>query len=51
MISTLAHKEAQVKTGILNIVIPGARIFRIVTKKLIPVNVVPIPESCNAHIQ
>lgn len=28
-----------------------ARIFRIVTKKLIPVNVVPIPESCNAHIQ
>ena len=45
IIRTLAHRDAQVNTGILNIVIPGARIFRMVTKKLIPVRVVPTPES------
>ena len=51
IISTLVHNDAQVNTGILNIVIPGARIFSMVTKKLIPVSVVPIPDSWSVHIQ
>lgn len=51
IIRMLAHRDARVNTGILNIVIPGARILMMVTKKLIPVKVVPIPDNCTAHIQ
>ena len=51
IIRMLAHRDAQENTGILNMVMPGARILIMVTKKLIPVRVVPIPESCSAQIQ
>ncbi len=49
-ISTLAQSEAHTNTGMRVMVMPGARIFRIVAMKLTPVSVVPIPETCNAQM-
>ncbi len=51
IIRTLAHSDVQVKIGMRNRVMPLVRIFRMVTKKLMPVSVVPIPDICSAHIQ
>jgi hypothetical protein len=38
-ISTLVHRTVQVNTGMRISVMPGARIFRMVTRKLTPVSV------------
>ena len=43
IINTLEVSDAQVKMGIFIRFIPGARIFMMVTKKLMPARVVPIP--------
>ena len=51
MMSTLVQNAVQVKTGIRIIVMPGARILSMVTKKLTPVSRVPIPEICRLQIQ
>ena len=41
----------QVNSGIRKSVIPGARSLKIVTTKLIPVSVVPMPASVSDQIQ
>ncbi len=49
MISTFEHSAVQVNTGIFMSVMPGARIFTIVTKKLIAVMSVPIPTTAGSR--
>ena len=49
MISTLVQSAVHVNTGIFIQVMPGARIFTMVTKKLIPVSKVPMPDNCRLH--
>ena len=49
--STLVKKVVQTNIGIRMGFMPGARIFRMVTRKLIPVMVEPIPAIWKAHIQ
>jgi hypothetical protein len=44
-------KDAQTKIGILQMVIPGQRIFKIVTKKLIPARRDPAPDIWTLHAQ
>ena len=50
IIKMLAQITVQQNTGNLNKVMPGARIFRMVTKKLIPDSKLPTPEICTAQI-
>ena len=45
----LAASAVQQKTGMRMRLIPGARVFRIVTTKFIPVSNVPTPEICSAQ--
>jgi hypothetical protein len=49
-ISTLAQVQVQVKIGICISFMPGARILMMVTRKLIAVSVVPIPDICSAQV-
>ena len=49
--STLVNTAVQVKSGIRMSVMPGARIFKIVTRKLMPVSSVPRPAIWMDHIQ
>ena len=46
----LAKVQVQVKIGICISFMPGARILNTVTRKLIPVSNVPIPDICNAQM-
>src|SRR5690348_9169495 len=52
MLSTAVESCAQTKSGIRVKVIPGARIFNIVTRKLMPVSVelMPISQIATHHI-
>ena len=47
----IVAKEDHTKIGIFISVIPGQRIFSIVTKKLIPDIVLPTPAICTIQIQ
>ena len=49
-IRTLVTSEVQVKIGIFIRVMPGARMRRMVTMKLMPLSVVPNPEICSAQM-
>ena len=49
--STVVNKAVQTKIGIRMSVIPGARIFRMVTRKLMLVISEPMPAIWKAHIQ
>ena len=51
MTRIIVTKTDQIKMGILIRVIPGQRIFKIVTKKLIPESKVPTPEICTLQSQ
>ena len=46
-IKTFVHSAVQVNTGIFIKVMPGARIFTIVTIRLMPDNSVPTPAICS----
>jgi hypothetical protein len=46
-IKMLVISDIQTKTGIFITSMPGARMRRMVTMKLIPASVVPMPESCS----
>ncbi|MNE98522.1 hypothetical protein D3C80_1970400 [compost metagenome] len=46
-IRMLVISAVQVKTGIFIRFMPGARMRRIVTMKLMPVRVVPSPDICS----
>ena len=50
MIRMLVQSAVQVNTGMRISVMPGARILRMVTKKLTPVSSVPMPEICSAQM-
>ena len=50
-IKIIAQRTLQTKIGIFIKVIPGQRIFKMVTKKLIPESVVPTPAICKIQIQ
>ena len=47
--SRLEASAVQQKTGMRMYPMPGARVFRIVVTKLIPVSNVPMPEICSAQ--
>ena len=47
----LEHSAVQVKSGRYIMRMPGARLRRMVTTKLMPVSVVPAPLSITAQIQ
>ncbi len=51
VIRMLVQRAVQVNSGIRIKVIPGARLFRMVTTKLMPVSVVPMPLISTAHSQ
>ena len=51
MTSITEHKQLQTKIGIFISVMPGQRIFKIVTKKLMPDMVLPMPAICTIQIQ
>ncbi|CFO04545.1 Uncharacterised protein [Bordetella pertussis] len=48
-IRMLVTSAVQVNTGIFISAMPGARIFMMVTMKLMPLSVVPSPDSCKAQ--
>jgi hypothetical protein len=47
--SRFEASAVQQKTGMRMYPMPGARVFRIVVTKFIPVSSVPMPEICSAH--
>lgn len=47
----ILHRDVQTNIGIFISVIPGARIFKTVTRKLMPESKLPRPEICKLHIQ
>ncbi|MCY1203293.1 hypothetical protein D9M72_147950 [compost metagenome] len=49
-ISTLVTSEVQVKIGIFIRLMPGARMRRMVTMKLMPESVVPSPDIWSAQM-
>ena len=49
MISTLAHRALQVKSGIFMRPMPGQRIFTRVTMRFMADSVVPPPAISSAH--
>ena len=51
IISTLVTSTVQVNSGRRSSVMPGARHLMMVTRKLMPVMVEPIPEISTAHSQ
>ena len=46
----LAQSEVQVKIGMRIMVMPGQRIFTMVTTRLMPDRVVPTPATCSPHM-
>ena len=48
---TLVTRTVQTRIGIRNIVMPGARILKIVTRKLIPPRIELVPIRTSAMIQ
>lgn len=50
MMSTFEQKAVHVNTGSFIHVMPGARIFTMVTKKFTPVSSVPTPDNCSAQM-
>ena len=51
VIRTLEHKAVQVNSGMRMNVMPGARCLKMVTMKLMPVSVEPMPLIRIAHSQ
>ena len=51
IIKTEVMNTVQVRSGMRNIVMPGARHLMIVTRKLMPVMVEPKPDMSTAQIQ
>ena len=49
-INTLVQSAVQVKIGMRISVMPGARIFTMVTSRLMPDNVVPTPAICRPQM-
>ena len=50
MISTLVTSAVQLNTGMCISFMPGVRILRMVMKKLMPLRVVPRPETCRPQM-